>query len=279
MAILATLVLLGGVAATWLITRRVTKHRVGLPFTALLAVVAIALALLEQRRAWVPGLAYWRDWVYFARVPLWLAITVLLALAWWQAAGLRRRSIGLLTGVFLAYATAEVAAPALLPLFAAQLSAETMGTGPNAAEALQSTGWSCGPTALAWTLRLRGLQASEREMALLSATVPLSGTSWPGMFRAAHHRGLTATILYPVTWEKLQAAPKPLLADWRLNAVISHMIVVIAATPETVTVGDPLGGESTCHKTELLGHRQKRMMALGESTSGPRSQASRATGR
>lgn len=264
MAILATLALLGGVASGWSIARRIAAGQESLLVTALAAIAAIALCLLEQRWAWVLQVTRWEDWVYFARVPLWVAIALLLGLAWWKAAGVRRRAIGFLMGLLLAYTVVEVVAPAFLPLFARQLSAEATGTGPYASEVQQSTGWSCGPAALAWALRLQGLPASEREMAVLSATVPLHGTSWPGMFRAARHRGLTATVRCPSTWEQLVQAPKPLLADWRLHGVTSHMLVVIAATPDTVTVGDPLCGKMTYTRDEYMSRWQRGLMTLQE---------------
>jgi predicted double-glycine peptidase len=94
--------------------------------------------------------------------------------------------------------------------------------------------------------------------------MPLHGASWPGMVRAARRKGLRPQVIAPATWERLLRAPKPLLADWRLNAVTSHMVVVIAATPQQVTVGDPLCGQLTYTRGDFLARWQRGLMLLGE---------------
>lgn len=262
MVYLAVAAMAGGM---WLLWRQgpgwaadVRRQRV----VGLVAVGVIAACLLGEKAAWSLKVMPWDEWTFFERVPLHLAILALLTVAWWDARARRRLALGVLTGVFLAYAGAEVSAPAFLPLVAGQLDATTWGEGRYAREVQQSTGWSCAPAALAWALRVSGVPASEREMAVFSAAMPVHGTSWRGMVRALHRRGFAAQIQSPANWEQLLSAPKPALADWRLNAATSHMIVVLAATPAEVTVGDPLLGETTYAADEFRSRWQRGLLTF-----------------
>lgn len=243
MPLVAALLVLVLLALIWRAAPYCVARR-GLTVAAgLVAVAVIVGCLADEKTGWSLHVLTGDDWVFFERVPLHAAILALLALAWWGTVGRRRLALAVLTGVFATFAVLEVAAPAALPLVAGQLDGATWGQGRYAREVSQSTGWSCGPAALAWALRVRGCPASERQMALASGTMPLHGTTWRGMLRAVHARGLGADLQDPASWADLLHAAKPALADWRLNATTSHMVVVLAASDRQVKVGDPLLGQ------------------------------------
>jgi len=191
----------------------------------------------------------WDDAVLFDRLPLYAAIILLLAVC---RARLERPTMRLLVWIvvllFGLYAIAEIAAPVWLPLFADDLSAEMDGP----PEVLQSTYWSCGAAALAWTARLKDIPASERRMAELAVTAPLRGTSLRGMLRALHRVGLQATARRGVTWEDLVATPKPAIIGWKLGATVGHSVLVLGVEGGMVTVGDPLIGEVVYTRAEFL---------------------------
>jgi len=166
-----------------------TSSRFG--WTAGTCVAAIALWFYgHELTALFLRLLPWDDLVFFDRMPLYVAIILLLAIC---RARIERDTMRVLVlvvaALFGAYALTEMAAPMWLPLFADELSAET--TGPP--EVVQSTGWSCGAAALAWAARVEGIPASEWQMAELAVTAPLRGTSLRGMLRALHRVGLPAT--------------------------------------------------------------------------------------
>ncbi len=221
--------------------------------------VAVIACLLVMG-AWFAGfeLTYvalrlipWDDAIFFDRLPLYVAIVLLLGLCIQR---LERRTMRLLVGVIVAifslYAAAEIAAPIPLALFAQQLSARTDGP----AEEIQSTGWSCGAAALAWAVRLHGIPASERQMAELAVTAPLRGTSTRGMLRGLHRVGLGAHAIKPGSWEDVLAAPKPALVGWKLSATVGHSVVVLSIDEQrdTVRIGDPLAGETEYTREEFL---------------------------
>jgi hypothetical protein len=261
-ATVAAVTMLSVVVLAWTRAPRLAINQRALRLTALGAVATIVCCLVDEKLGWSGRFWPWDDGAYFERIPLFAGIVVLLAVAWGSLRGLRRVAVATLGVVATLYCVLEVAGPVFLPLVAGQLDASAHGHGAYASEVQQSTGWSCAPAALAWALRLQGLPASEREMAQLSATTPLHGTFVRGMLRAAHLRGLPARAVYPASWETVVAAPKPALADWRYNAVTSHMIVVIAIAGDQVTVGDPLGGEVTYSRAEFLARWQRTLVVF-----------------
>jgi hypothetical protein len=191
----------------------------------------------------------WDNALFFERLPLYTAIVLLLSISVRRLdRRLLRVSVTTIGLIFSLYAVAEIAAPILLPAFTGQLSARTDGP----AEVTQSTGWSCGAAALAWAVRLHGIQASERQMAKLAVTAPLRGTSTRGMLRALHRVGLEARAIKPASWEDLAAAPKPALIGWQLSATVAHSAVVTEIDRGGVTVGDPLAGTVTYSREEFL---------------------------
>jgi hypothetical protein len=201
----------------------------------------------------------WDNVIFFDRLPLYVAIVLLLSIC---IRRLDRRVMRLAAStiavIFSLYAIAELAAPISLPLFTDQLSPRTDGP----PEVIQSTGWSCGAAALAWAARLHGLPVSEREMSEMAVTAPLRGTSNRGMLRALHGVGLDARAAKPASWEQLVAAPKPVLIGWELSATVAHSALVLDVDGEQVCVGDPLAGEMTYSRSEFLDRWMRDMIVI-----------------
>lgn len=200
----------------------------------------------------------WDDYVFFERIPLYLAILLLLFTCHQRLERRVRLLVGIVIGLFGAYAVAEVGAPLPLGLYLNRLDESSTGR----PEVHQATGWSCGAAALAWAMRLKGIPASERQMAELAVTAPLRGTKMRGMLRAAHRMGMRAQARRGATWEQLLAAPKPALAGWKLSLTVGHVVVVIRVEDEQATVGDPLLGEVEYSRAELLGRWDRDLVAL-----------------
>jgi predicted double-glycine peptidase len=199
----------------------------------------------------------WDDCVFFDRIPLYLAILLLLCICY-QRLERGRRLLVAVMGLFGAYALAEVGAPLAMPLYLDQLDEATNGS----PEVHQSTGWSCGAAALAWAMRLKGIPASERQMAELAVMAPLRGTKVRGMLRAIHRMGLEAQARRRATWDDLSAAPLPALAGWRLSLTLGHVVVVIRIEGGQVVVGDPLLGEVTYSRQEFLRHWDRALVVM-----------------
>lgn len=111
---------------------------------------------------------------------------------------------------------------------------------------LQSDGYTCGPAA-ATIFRLHGIDLSEREVSRQVMLSALGSTPWY-LLRCLRRNGLEARLI----WESTPGAipPVPSIAAVRLLEAdgtpgIRHFITILAATPETLTIGDPLGGRFT----------------------------------
>ncbi len=202
----------------------------------------------EQYSAIGLRLLPWDDFVYVQRVPLYFAILSLLAMCLPRLSASMRRLTTVVVCMFAVYVIAECAAPATLGLYLGALD-DSYAEDP---EVIQSTGWSCGAAALAWAVRLKGVEASEREMARLAAIAPLRGMSLRGAVRALHSKRFDAEITLRATWQEAVAAPKPALAGWKLSATVGHSIVLMSADEREVVVGDPMLGQTSYTRDEFL---------------------------
>lgn len=110
---------------------------------------------------------------------------------------------------------------------------------------LQSTGWSCAPSAACSLLRHLGVETSEAEMARLMASAPHYGTGdlriQMGLERKLG-RGYRVELARP-GYDGLVARGAPGVASIRLELFLNHAVAVVAADAERVTVLDPLSGE------------------------------------
>ena len=199
----------------------------------------------------------WDDWVFFERIPLYFAILLLLMMCIPRLRKVSGRWVACLGALFWVYTVLEVGTPVVMSSWLERLD-DSRGPG----QVNQSTGWSCGAAALAWAMRLRGIPASERQMAELALTAPLRGTKMRGMLRAAHRMGVQAEARRGATWEQLVAAPKPALAGWKLSLTVGHVVVVIRVQAEQITVGDPLLGEVKYTRDEFLDRWDRDLVAM-----------------
>ena len=105
---------------------------------------------------------------------------------------------------------------------------------------MQSTFSTCGPSSAATLLRLSGQAASEREIARESLT-SRGGTEIWYLARAFNRRGVrTTVVIQPLDG---QAPPAPAIAGVVLPGGAGHFIAIMNATPEEVTIGDPMKGK------------------------------------
>ena len=193
-------------------------------------------------------LAPWDDYVFFERFPIFLGGLMLLMLCFHRLAGSKRLLVSVLGILFGIYSLIGAGAPLIGSFCASRLDDTVAGT----PEVIQSTSWSCSAAALAWALRLNGEQVTEARVARLALTNPIYGTQQRGVLRAAHKLGWETVVIQEHTWERLVAAPKPLLASVRLCSTLYHEVVIIAADDERVTVGDPMLGEGDFTREEFL---------------------------
>jgi hypothetical protein len=110
----------------------------------------------------------------------------------------------------------------------------------------QSTGYTCAAASMVTMLRARGVDADETEMARLAHT-QVGGGATDSRVLWALQKKLAGTNLHP-TYQRLDAAgliaaPKPCLVQLDWGFFVSHMVPVMAATPEGVVIGDPLSGK------------------------------------
>ena len=257
MALVATVtfVLLG--VGGWLWARRLSAN----PKAAARAALVALLFLL----AWLYGFGFsglglnlirWDDFVFFERLPIHASVLFILGICWWQRTRFSRALILSLVVIFGAYALLEVSGPLFMPLYASVLD-DTPQTYSGHVEVMQSTGWTCGPAALTWALRLKGLPVTERSVAMLTATTPFHGTPSRGELRAAHRLGIAAHLRRNLSWDDLVALPKPAVLSWRLGVGVLHSVALIRIHGDKVTLGDPMLGETDYDKEEFM-HRWMR---------------------
>lgn len=243
MALVATLLLLAVAAVDFRVAKSLATH----PRRALWVAAGALIFMLAYLyfTLWHRLLANfpWDDFIYFERVPAYAAILLILALCWYLPGRISRGTLVFLILLGGGYGLLEVSGPLLLPLYADTLSDSVERLGTGEIEVIQSTGWSCGPAALAWALQSKGVAANERELALLAGSTPFHGTGDAGLLRACHKLGQPAHMQRQLSYEQLQAVPKPCLVTWHLSGLLLHWIVVLDAGPEKVAVGDPMMGQ------------------------------------
>ena len=241
MALLATVLLAAVAVGDFRLARALAAR----PRAALLVAVAALLFVLfylglgSHLLANVP----WDNLMYFERLPAHGAILLILALCWYLPGRISRGVLLLLTLLGAGYGFLEVGGPMLLPAYASSLSDQVQRLPRGGIEVIQSTGWSCGPAALAWALETKGIPVTERQVAGLAGSTPFHGTTDAGLLRACHKLGLPATIRRNLRFDDLVALPKPCLVTWHLSGLVLHAIVVLGAGPDKVQVGDPMMGQ------------------------------------
>jgi hypothetical protein len=111
---------------------------------------------------------------------------------------------------------------------------------------LQSGYATCGPAALATLFAHYGCQRTEREIARASYS-SASGTELWYMMRYAREQGFQVSCRHTTD---ILDAPVPAILGTRVS-VFGHFIVLLAASPGRVTIGDPLLGRATMPVAEF----------------------------
>lgn len=261
MAFAAPVVLIVGLMLVWLAAVRLAARDRSLFIGAAASVTAIgAWFVLTHVTTLSLRLIPWDDYVYFERIPLFVAIVMLLGLCVERVRPRLRLAVSAILLIFVVYTLMEASGPIVLEVQAGKLTDEVDGP----AEVYQSTGWSCGPAATAWALRLKGIPTTERECARLSATTPLHGTTTRGTLRALHRHGLRTRVAMRARWEQLVTAPKPALTDTYLGHGTAHLVVVLETDPVHISVGDPAYGQQDYTREEFESVWMRTLIELQE---------------
>lgn len=110
---------------------------------------------------------------------------------------------------------------------------------------MQTTDYTCVPASMVTLLARRGVYATETEMARLAMTEVGSGTTDSRAILALQRKlaGTSMRVTYrQMTAQELISVPKPCLVQLDWGYFVSHMVPVLEATSERVTIGDPLAG-------------------------------------
>ncbi len=120
---------------------------------------------------------------------------------------------------------------------------------------LQTTKFSCGAAASATLLTRLGISTSEREMAALSGTNPVTGTGEIavalGLRRKLDGSGRQVAMIR-AGWNDLRRLKRPAMANIRLSFLQDHWVVVLDTTADTVTIADPSTGIRTLPRKRFL---------------------------
>lgn len=124
---------------------------------------------------------------------------------------------------------------------------------------LQSTGYTCSAAAMATALHWIGVRTDENEMATLSSTIPLYGTTDFLSAYALERKlaGLPYRVeLRKMTWDELRVAPLPALVSVEWSTMTGHMSVVLAferqGKDDYVWLGDPAKEKYILRKSQFL---------------------------
>jgi hypothetical protein len=121
---------------------------------------------------------------------------------------------------------------------------------------VQSTDYTCGPAAAVTALRRLGLAAQEGEIAILSHTSPVVGTLPWCLYKAIQHRysseGLDCRLRRFDSIDQLREADVT-LAVVRDAFLLDHCVVVLEVGDETVTIADPVLGQTKMSHKDFAG--------------------------
>jgi len=111
---------------------------------------------------------------------------------------------------------------------------------------LQTTGYTCGPAALATVLNAYGIKDSEGGIALATGCNSYSGTRSLDLVNYINSRygyALSARYLYVDEIESLIKMNGIFIAEVRASAFTDHFVAIMNVTEDTLTVADPAYGK------------------------------------
>jgi hypothetical protein len=115
---------------------------------------------------------------------------------------------------------------------------------------LQSTGSTCGPSALATIFNYYGISKSEEEIARASFSSSSGTENWY-LIRYAEKNGLETEVLYK---NRLEDVPVPSIIGTYINGGIGHFITVLGKEGDRFVVGDSLKGRLMLTEKEFNEH-------------------------
>jgi hypothetical protein len=121
--------------------------------------------------------------------------------------------------------------------------APTLGAAPQrSGPVLQSTDYTCVAAASATALGMVGIDAGEAEMARLTATRPIYGSTllraYAGLERKLDHAD-HRPVLVQASLDDLHTLPAPALTALSLGTASRHMVVILGTTDRSVYIFDP----------------------------------------
>ena len=222
---------------------------------ALLSIASIGgLVLLQRRPDWEWSLFPHRLWAHVEHLSFLPFAALFFGIAWPRVPRPSTRRVlalflGVVGGIVVLYCVAR--------LFLTKYD-DLEGKVEQGVH-LQSTGYTCSAAAMATALTWRGIPATENEMATLSSTVPLYGTTDFLSAYALERKlaGLPYRVeLRRLTWEELRQAPLPALVAMEWSTFTGHMSVVLAFEKYTgediVLLGDPAKERYILRKGQFL---------------------------
>ena len=247
--LVALLATVGALALGW----RLGAHR-RWPWIAAAALAFVALWFATHQWS---DLAYrlitWLDYPFYQRASVSFAVLIFAAICLRHIRlPLVRATLALVALGYAGHCFADLASPLVYRGAIAALDDDRTSLKPLS----QSSGWSCGAASTATFLRLHGIPASEREVALLSGTSPIMGTDTIGDCRAiailGAPYGLRPHMRTRLTAQDVDTISTPCVFEWRMGAGLWHVAVIAAIRPDAVEVDDPLYGHETWTRQELL---------------------------
>lgn len=111
---------------------------------------------------------------------------------------------------------------------------------------MQSTFSTCGPASAATVMKILGVTSSEKEMATEAYTYQGGTESWY-LARALRRHGLNARFL--IQSPTSNTFPVPSIAGVVLPGGAGHFIAILADSPNSVTIADPMKGKLEISKS------------------------------
>lgn len=143
--------------------------------------------------------------------------------------------------------------PAACPLFVQPTLAATRTKINAEGICLQTTSYTCGPSAAITCLRTLGIQADEGPLAIAARSGPMVGTDPRFLARTLNRRfgdqGVRARCEHLST---LAAFPTPAIAAMNMPLIGGHFIAVLEVTPTHLVIGDPYSGRYHMKRDDFL---------------------------
>lgn len=209
---------------------------------ALLSIASIGgLVILQKRPDWEWRYCPHRLWAQLEHVSFLPFAALFFGIAWPR---IPRPSTRRILAVFLGVVAGIAALYCLTRLFWTRY--DDLECKVEQEVHLQSTGYTCSAAAMATALTRLGVLTDENEMATLSSTIPLYGTTDFLTAYALERKlaGLPYRVeLRKMTWDELRASPVPALVSMEWSTMLGHMSALLYFEKydgeDIVCLGDP----------------------------------------